>query len=110
MTKIKHHFATGKADLTTDSYSKLDGVANDLKRSPGVVLEIRGHTDNKGVENNNLKLSQERADAVCRYLVSQGVAPIQLKATGYGSKMPIAPNKTAVGREKNRRIEMYRMQ
>jgi|GEM_PF-875552 len=111
-TVILHgvNFATGNADLTTDSFSKLDGVANDLKRSPGVVLEIRGHTDNKGSEKKNMQLSQDRADAVCRYLVSQGVSPSQLKATGYGSTVPIAPNKTANGREKNRRIEMYRVQ
>ena len=104
------NFTTGSADLTPESFSKLDEVANTLKRSPDIILEIRGHTDDKGSEKKNKQLSQDRADAVCRYLVSQGVPPKQLKSTGYGSKMPVASNKTADGREKNRRIEMYRVQ
>ena len=104
------NFATGSAELTPESFAKLDEVANALKRAPGVVLEIRGHTDDRGSAKLNSRLSQQRADAVCRYLVSQGVQSNQLRATGYGSKMPIASNKTAAGREKNRRIEMYRIE
>jgi len=111
-TVVMHgvNFGSNSADLTPESFSKLDEVANNLKRSPSVIIEIRGHTDDKGGEKKNVQLSQDRADAVCRYLVSQGVPASQLKATGFGSKMPIASNKTAAGREKNRRIEMYRVQ
>jgi len=104
------NFATGSADLTPDSYAKLDEVGNTLKKSPAIVLEIRGHTDDKGSAKKNKILSQDRAESVVRYLLSQGVPANQLQATGYGSTMPVASNKTAAGREKNRRIEMYRVQ
>ena len=104
------NFATGSAELTPESFLNLEEVSNTLKKSPNIVIEIRGHTDDKGSEMKNKEVSQQRAESVVRYLVSQGTPPAQLKATGYGSKMPIASNKTAAGREKNRRIEMFRLQ
>lgn len=104
------NFGSGSAELTPESFAKLDEVANTLKRSPDIILEISGHTDDKGSAKKNKQLSQERADAVCRYLVSQGAPAAQLRAKGYGSSKPVASNKSAAGREKNRRIEMYRAQ
>lgn len=104
------YFATGSADLTAESFEKLDEVAATLKRSPGVVLEISGHTDDRGSAAVNDRLSKERAESVVRYLVAQGVPQDQLSSVGYGSSRPIASNKTADGREKNRRIEMLRLE
>ncbi|NLB64033.1 MAG: OmpA family protein [Fibrobacter sp.] len=104
------NFATGSADLTTESFEKLDEVAATLKNSPGVVLEISGHTDDRGSSAINDRLSRERAESVVRYMVSQGVPQEQLSSVGYGSSRPVASNRTAEGREKNRRIEMKRLE
>lgn len=67
-------------------------------------MEVQGHTDSTGTAAYNLKLSQERADAVRDYLVNHGVPPDELTARGYGLTMPIADNKTAAGRAQNRRV------
>lgn len=104
------NFATGSAELTPESFAKLDEVANTLKKSPDIILEISGHTDDRGSAKKNQKLSQERAESVVRYLISQGAPAAQLKSKGYGPSKPVASNKTAAGREKNRRIEMLRLQ
>lgn len=104
------NFATGSAELTLDSYIKLDEVATTLKDNPEAIIEIRGFTDNRGGVRVNQKLSQDRAESVVRFLISRGVAPAQLRAVGFGAQNPIATNATAAGREQNRRIEMFRVQ
>ncbi len=68
-------------------------------------LKLAGHTDNVGSDNANLKLSKDRAESVKNYLVSKGANPSRIEATGYGETQPIATNKTAAGRQKNRRVE-----
>jgi outer membrane protein OmpA-like peptidoglycan-associated protein len=98
-------FATGKAKLTPDSYERLDSVVDYMTHKKTARIEIAGHTDNTGKKSANKKLSQERADAVRDYLVSKGVDADRIKAVGYGDEKPIAPNDTAEGRMKNRRIE-----
>jgi OmpA-OmpF porin, OOP family len=99
-------FITGSAKLTTSSYKGLDEVAKIMKDNPDVKIAIDGHTDNTGSDAINDKLSQGRADAVKNYLVSKGVGGERISSTGHGSKTPIADNKTAAGRQKNRRVEM----
>ncbi len=103
------NFKTGSSDLLPESYPKLNEVVEQLKTYPDVIIEIRGYTDNIGNDNNNLKLSEGRAQSVRSYLLSQGVNPTQVKAQGMGKKFPIANNRTAEGRAQNRRIEMYRL-
>ena len=73
---------------------------NDLK------IEIEGHTDNIGDEAYNLKLSNERAEAVVDYLLEKGVDKNNIIAQGLGESAPIAENETEEGRAKNRRVEM----
>ncbi|HEY1166646.1 MAG TPA: OmpA family protein, partial [Chitinophaga sp.] len=68
-------------------------------------LKLAGHTDNVGRDDNNMRLSKDRAESVKQYLVSQGANPSRIEATGYGETQPIASNKTAAGRQKNRRVE-----
>ena len=68
-------------------------------------LKLAGHTDNIGSDENNLRLSKDRAESVKAYLVSKGANPSRIEATGYGESQPIASNKTAEGRQKNRRVE-----
>ena len=101
------NFEFNKADLTADSRPILDGVADGLKKHPRVRVEIQGHTDSVGKPAYNLGLSQRRAQSVLDYLVSDGVSADQLTAKGYGLTQPVASNKTAEGRAKNRRVVMY---
>jgi OOP family OmpA-OmpF porin len=100
------NFEFNSATLTGDSRPLLDEVATDLKKHPRLRIEMEGHTDSVGADAYNLKLSQQRADAVRQYLVSQGVAASQLTAKGYGEARPLADNKTADGRAENRRVAM----
>ena len=98
-------FATGRAKLKPESYERLDTVVEYMMHRKAARIEISGHTDTTGKKSANKKLSQERADAVRDYLVSKGVEADRIKAVGYGDEKPIAPNDTAEGRQKNRRIE-----
>lgn len=71
-----------------------------------MVVEIQGHTDNVGSPEANLKLSQDRADEVKKYLVSKGVDALRVSSKGYGSTQPIADNDTDAGKSKNRRTSL----
>jgi outer membrane protein OmpA-like peptidoglycan-associated protein len=103
------HFETGRAILSTRSYSVLDRVALSLKEWPDVRVEIQGHTDSRGDAQLNQRLSQARAETVRLYLIQHGVAPDRLTAIGYGEERPIETNNTADGRQKNRRVELHRV-
>ncbi|NSW45430.1 MAG: OmpA family protein [Bacteroidales bacterium] len=100
------HFETGSATLTNDSYAALNNLYEALKAKPNLVIEIAGHTDNIGTFEHNLKLSQERANSVKKYLVSKGISDVRIVAKGYADTQPIASNNTEEGRAKNRRTEV----
>ncbi|MFL5263042.1 MAG: OmpA family protein, partial [Anaeromyxobacteraceae bacterium] len=101
------YFDTGKATIQPRSHSLLDEVAAAIKEHPEVKrLVVEGHTDSKGDRAFNTKLSQERAAAVSRYLVEHGIDRQRLAAKGYGPTRPVSDNKTAKGREANRRVEL----
>lgn len=99
-------FATGSSKLLTKSFSKLNDVVSILKENPTYKVNIDGHTDNTGKADKNQTLSEARAASVKAYLVSKGIDESRLTSTGYGQDKPIADNKTAAGRAKNRRVEM----
>jgi OOP family OmpA-OmpF porin len=101
-------FATGSAKLTKESETVLEKAYNTLAQNPEVMVEIQGHTDSAGKRASNVKLSQGRADAVKAWLVAKGVAASRIGTKGYGPDKPVAPNTTADGRAKNRRIEFFR--
>jgi outer membrane protein OmpA-like peptidoglycan-associated protein len=103
------NFQAGKAILDPNSYRILDQVYESLVEWPEVKLEIQGHTDSQGNYTKNKQLSQKRAEAVMIYLIQKGIAPDRLRALGFGPDNPIADNKTANGRAKNRRVEMNRI-
>ncbi len=102
------YFASGSSVLLKKSYQSLDEVAALLKEEPNatLALDIEGHTDNVGKAPSNLKLSQTRANAVATYLKKKGIDASRLTATGYGQTQPVADNKTAAGKAKNRRVEL----
>ena len=77
-----------------------------MKNYPDLKVVIEGHTDNVGKAAYNKKLSQERADAVKKYIVEEaGINANRIKAQGFGKDKPIASNKTKKGRQQNRRVE-----
>jgi lipid-binding SYLF domain-containing protein len=102
------HFASGKADITPDSDASLTQVAQALKDNPDWKIEVEGFTDSTGNRAANLKLSQDRADAVMNWLTDHGIDRSRLTAKGYGQSRPLANNSTSSGREKNRRVELVR--
>ena len=91
--------------MLPQSYVELLKLTNLLKENPDMKIELSGHTDNKGKDKYNEKLSEERAKAVYMYLTNRGIDKKRLKYRGYGAKHPIADNKTEEGRAKNRRVE-----
>jgi outer membrane protein OmpA-like peptidoglycan-associated protein len=101
-------FATGSANLTSESETILEKAYNTLAQNPEVAVEIRGHTDNTGKRASNMKLSQSRADAVKAWLVAKGIDGSRIATMGYGPDKPVTTNATAAGRAKNRRIEFFR--
>jgi outer membrane protein OmpA-like peptidoglycan-associated protein len=99
-------FATGSYKLLSSSNKGLNEVAKILQDNPDLKLSIDGHTDNTGTPEKNQTLSENRANAVKNYLVSKGVDEGRFTAAGHGQDEPIADNKTAAGRQKNRRVEL----
>ncbi len=99
-------FDTGKSTIKSQSTMVLDEVVAVLMKNPSLKVEVQGHTDNVGTQENNQALSQRRAEAVMGYLVGKGIAEKRLSAMGYGFSKPIAPNDTAEGRAKNRRVQL----
>lgn len=84
----------------------MDNMANLLKTHTSIQISIECHTDTTGYESFNITLSQERAHAIRDYLIIKGVPGLRIKAKGFGSSVPVADNKTIVGRAKNRRVEI----
>jgi OOP family OmpA-OmpF porin len=97
-------FDFAKSTIRSRSYPSLNRVA-ELLKTKDFSLKLAGHTDNVGSNAANLKLSKDRAESVKSYLVSQGVNPSRVEATGYGESQPISTNKTNAGRQNNRRVE-----
>ena len=97
-------FDFGKATIRSSSFESLELVAN-LLVTKNFSLQLAGHTDNVGSDAANMKLSKDRAESVKAYLVSKGVNPSRVSATGFGEGQPITSNKTDAGRQKNRRVE-----
>ncbi len=98
-------FDTNKAIIKSESYELLDQLATVTRNCPNSSIEIGGHTDDRGLQAYNQKLSESRAKAVVDYLQQHGVTSNNLHATGYGELQPIADNSTDEGMARNRRIE-----
>ena len=106
---------TFKGDVTFDIdstvvrpelYSEITRVAGILKQYPDTLIRVEGHTDSTGSERYNMDLSMRRALAVKRLLTQEGVAEYRLETVGFGESRPVATNGTALGRQRNRRVEI----
>jgi outer membrane protein OmpA-like peptidoglycan-associated protein len=103
------HFDSNKATVKPESEQTLKEIAKLLKQDPKLNLYVVGHTDNVGKIAYNMKLSQTRAEAVVKVLVTKyGVSPNRLKPYGVGPLAPVASNETEEGRALNRRVELVK--
>lgn len=98
-------FESNRAVLLPSSYNELDAFASYLVKNPQLSIEIGGHTDNTGSEEQNKILSEKRANAVADYLIAKGVDLLRVTFKGYGSTKPIANNSSDEGKKQNRRVE-----
>lgn len=99
-------FAVGTAKISPDSYSELDEVVKMLKDYPKMVVQLEGHTDVKGDPKLNMKLSQDRVDAVKLYLVSKGSNKVKIKTKAFGGTSPLSRENTETAHKMNRRVEL----
>jgi len=99
-------FELGKSVINPKSFPQLDEVVAMMKENTKVVVQLEGHTDNKGNADANLKLSQARVDAVKKYMTSKGINKDRVKTKAFGGSKPIATDNTEEARAKNRRVEM----
>jgi outer membrane protein OmpA-like peptidoglycan-associated protein len=100
------NFEFDKARLTANAKTILDNVAEELAAYPDIKVELSGHTDAKGSDEYNQRLSDKRAAAVKQYLVGKDIAADRMSTVGYGESKPVADNETDEGREQNRRTEL----
>jgi outer membrane protein OmpA-like peptidoglycan-associated protein len=105
--KQKIFFNTNKAIIQPRSFGLLSEIAEVLRSRPTMTVRIEGHTDSRGKRAHNMSLSSARAESVRQHLVGLGVDATRMQSQGYGPDQPIETNKTAAGREKNRRVEFF---
>ncbi len=99
-------FITGSYKLVATSNKGLNDVVKIMQENPEMKLAIDGHTDWVGSDEMNQTLSDNRANAVKTYITGKGIDESRITSAGHGESMPIADNKTAAGRQKNRRVEL----
>jgi OmpA-OmpF porin, OOP family len=98
-------FDFDKWNLRPESFVELDRVVKLLNDNPSIEIEMGAHTDSRGSDEYNLKLSENRAKSVMDYIISKGISPARITSKGYGESMPVATNDTDEGRQLNRRVE-----
>jgi outer membrane protein OmpA-like peptidoglycan-associated protein len=98
-------FDFDKASLREESFVELDRVVKLLNENPTIEIDLGAHTDNKGSDDYNMKLSASRARSVMDYLLSKGIAESRLQSHGYGETKPVVDNDTDEHRQMNRRVE-----
>lgn len=100
------HFDFDKANIRADARPILDEAVHTLKIESGITVAVEGHTDSRGSDAYNDKLSKRRAQAVADYLAEHGIALSRLSVAGFGESHPVASNDTSDGRAQNRRVEL----
>jgi OOP family OmpA-OmpF porin len=99
-------FALGKAKIEPESFDELDEVVKMLQTYPKMVIQLEGHTDTKGDPKQNMRLSQERVDAVKDYLVAKGVNKAKVKTKAFGGTQPLSRADTEEAHRMNRRVQV----
>ncbi|MFM8911427.1 MAG: OmpA family protein [Flammeovirgaceae bacterium] len=99
-------FEMGRSVINPKSFAGLDELVAMMKDNTKVIIQLEGHTDNVGNAQKNLDLSQDRVDAVKKYLVSKGVGKDRIKTKAFGGTQPISTERTEEARALNRRVEM----
>ncbi|GAC1485085.1 MAG: hypothetical protein NVS1B13_11270 [Flavisolibacter sp.] len=98
-------FDFDKSNLRPESFVELDRVVSLLNENAAIEIEMSAHTDNKGSDDYNFKLSDNRARSVMDYILSKGIAPSKIVSHGYGKTKPVVPNDSDENRQLNRRVE-----
>lgn len=101
----KIYFESNRWNLLEDSFDQLNQLANLMHKHPKMRIQIKGHTDNKGTESYNQKISEHRCESVYNYLMASNVNSRRMEYVGYGETYPIDTNDTEEGRQNNRRVE-----
>jgi OmpA-OmpF porin, OOP family len=99
-------FNVGTSTITKESYPELDELTKMLQNNPRMVIQLEGHTDIKGDPKLNMKLSEDRVNAVKNYLVSKGTTKIRIKTKAFGGTQPISRDNTDAASKLNRRVEL----
>jgi len=103
-------FEVGKSKIDPESYSELDLLVNMMMKNPKMVIQLEGHTDYLGNAKENLKLSQQRVEAVKAYLTSKGISRTRLKTKAFGGLQPLSRDDTPEAHRLNRRVEVRILQ
>jgi len=103
-------FDVGTSKIEPSSYEELNQVVKMLKDNPKMVIQLEGHTDVKGSPTLNMKLSQDRVDAVKNYLVSKGASKSGIKTKAFGGTQPLSRENTEEAHKLNRRVELRVLQ
>lgn len=99
-------FPQGKSVIDPKSFGELDEVAQMMKENSKMEIQLEGHTDNQGSAKANMKLSEDRVEAVKKYLVSKGIGKDRIKTKALGGSQPLSNEMTQEARAFNRRVEM----
>lgn len=100
------YFEVGSAVIKEEGYRELSWFADKVRDVPEAVIQVQGFADSTGGDATNQRLSEQRAQAVARYLENQGIRPSRLVVQGFASEFAAQPNTTAAGRVNNRRVEV----
>lgn len=99
-------FKQGQSDILVSSYAELDMVADMLKETPSMIIQLEGHTDFRGNPKLNVELSEDRVEAVKDYLVKKGIKKKRIKLKAFGGSMPLSNENTVEAQRMNRRVEV----
>src|SRR6187551_2847091 len=102
----KYQITVGAEGYNPKSYPGLDEVVQMMKENPKIEIQLEGHTDNVGSPKANLELSQDRVDAVKKYIVKKGISKGRIQTKAFGGSQPLGNEMTPEARTKNRRVEM----
>lgn len=103
-------FSVGTSSISAESYSELDKVVKMLQENPSMIIRLEGHTDIKGDPQLNMKLSQQRVEAVKKYLIEKGSAKSRIKTKAFGGTQPLSREDTEQAHKMNRRVELRILQ